>query len=103
MGTEKTKIALVYQAGLANVFKVSCFNAAPFGRDALRVLQADFRTCVVYARACEDMGAEGATFACNMAGDIQNQPWTTPLAECPFADQVRVVGINGLNEGASHD
>lgn len=84
---ERPFFALVYQAGIANVFRVRCFNLAPFGRSAERVMQSDFRTCEAFARGAAEAGAVVHSLACNMAGDIADAQWTDDLDAQPFADK----------------
>jgi len=84
--TEK-KIVLVYQCGIANVFEVQCFNMHPFGRDARRLVQSDFRTCEAYAAGMAAAGCLVASAGCNMAGDIIGQQWTHDLDSLPFSDK----------------
>lgn len=66
---------LVYQAGIANVFAVDSFNLAPYGRNARRLLQLDYRTCEYYARGLRAAGATVRVAACNQAGDIAERAW----------------------------
>jgi hypothetical protein len=79
------KYVLVYQAGIANVFKVRCLNLADFGRDAERVYQGDFRT----ARAiCHGLGLAGKVVRsahCNRAGDVAACLWSEDLGGAPFS------------------
>lgn len=75
---------LVYQGGTANVFKVDCANLAPFGRNAKRLLQSDFRDCESFARGCGAMGAIVHSVHCNMAGDIIDAKWDGDLDNAPF-------------------
>ena len=84
---EQTRIMLVYQAGIANVFKVNCFNVADYGRDARRLLQSDFRTCESFALGCAAVGAIVRSVHCNMAGDIISAHWAEDLDAAPFSDQ----------------
>ena len=81
------KAALVYQAGIANVFEVDCFNLAPYGREAKRLLQADFTSCAYFARGMKAAGYHVKVLGCNMAGDIAEQKWTDNLKELPFSDK----------------
>jgi hypothetical protein len=84
----KTKYAvLVYQAGIANVFEVKSLNQVDYGRDAKRLLQADFRACENFARGMGTAGYCVRTLACNMAGDIINQRWDDNLEDHPFSDK----------------
>lgn len=78
---------LVYQAGIANIFEVKCFNLADFGRDASRRMQADFRTCENIARGLGLAGCIVRTAACNQAGDIINATWSEDLEAQPFSDK----------------
>ena len=85
------RYVLVYQAGIANVFRVSCFNLSPYGRDAVRVRQADFRSCEAFARGLAEAGALVHSAACNAAGDIADAAWTDDLESQPFADRFQPV------------
>jgi hypothetical protein len=87
---------LVYQAGIANVFEVSAFNLADFGRDARRLLQADFRTCEAFSRGLVAAGVRVTTAACNQAGDIVRAHWTDDLEAQPFSNQFRPVRSQGV-------
>lgn len=82
---------LVYQAGIANIFEVKCFNSNPFGRDAKRIMQGDFRTCESFARGLGYAGYLIASMGCNMAGDIINQQWDLNLESQPFSDKFNPV------------
>jgi hypothetical protein len=86
-----SKAVLVYQAGIANVFSVESFNMNPFGRNARRLLQSDFRSCENFARGMAAAGVKVASAFCNMAGDIVDQPWNTHLDTAPFSDKFRPV------------
>ena len=77
---------LVYQAGIANVFSVDSLNLSDFGRDAKRLLQADFRSCENFARGLKAAGVIVKTAACNMAGDIVNAKWSDDLDAQPFSE-----------------
>ena len=87
------KAVLVYQGGIANVFAVESFNMADFGRDARRLLQADFRSCEWFARGLAAAGAKIASAHCNMAGDITHQPWSDDLDSAPFREEQRPVFV----------
>ena len=84
---------LVYQAGIANVFAVKSFSLSSFGRDAVRLMQADFRTCEAFARGMSVAGVLVRNAAYNQAGDIIDATWTTDLESQPFSDSFRPVGI----------
>lgn len=90
------RAVLVYQAGIANVFEVQSFNMADFGRDAKRLLQADFRSCEMFARGLDAAGVKVATAHCNMAGDITHQPWSVLLETAPFNEQFHPVYSKGV-------
>lgn len=86
------RAALVYQAGIANVFAVDAMSVSPhFGRNARRLLQSDFRSCAMYARGLMDAGVRVHTMACNQAGDVTNAEWTMDLESQPFSDHHIVV------------
>jgi len=82
---------LVYQAGIANVFEVDCFNLNTTGRNAKRILQADFRTCESFARGLAHAGFKVASVYCNQAGDITHSLWAENLEDAPFSHQFRPV------------
>lgn len=89
---------LVYKAGIANVFQVDCMNISPFGRNAKRLMQSDFRSCAHFAQGLAAAGVIVDTVACNKAGDITDETWDTPLEEAPFSDkQVTVLNREVLN------
>lgn len=72
------RAVLVYQAGIANVFKVDSFNMADTeGRQ--RLLQHAFSACEWYARGLAAAGVKVGSASCNMAGDIIGQPWRAML------------------------
>lgn len=80
------RVFLVYQAGIANVFAVDSHNLSNFGRNAKRLMQADFQTCVVFCKGLAVRGSIVRTAACNMAGDIADQHWSEDLEGAPFSD-----------------
>ena len=90
---------LVYQAGIANVFAVDTFNLADFGRNAKRLMQADFRTCEAFARGLGAAGTVVLSAQCNMAGDIAQRPWSDNLEEAPFHDKFSPVVANTVGNG----
>lgn len=57
---------LVYQAGIANVFKYD-----PRRGEYSRVLQSDFQTCAQYVRGVAACGIQVQAAWCNRAGDIE--------------------------------
>lgn len=96
--------ALVYQAGIANVFDTtrnrygrSYIDTLPHicdegtRNDRKRLLQADFRTCEAYANGLKAAGVKVQTFHCNRAGDILAADWSPDLDEAPFSDKFRPV------------
>jgi hypothetical protein len=85
------KAVLVYQAGIANVFEVQCFNLSDFGRDAVRLVQGDFRTCETFARGLKHAGYQVFSFHCNQAGDITFSHWDDNLTNAPFHSEFRPV------------
>jgi hypothetical protein len=79
-------VYLVYQGGIANLFRVDQHTLQPDGRNAKRILQSDFRTCQDYARGMRYAGAIVKTAGCNRAGDIVNLEWTDDLGSLPFSE-----------------
>lgn len=90
-----TKAVLVYQGGLANVFQVSCFNLSPYGRDAKRLWQSDFRSAALFAKGLMAAGTIVKVAACNEAGDISERTWTDDLESQPFSDSFASIGYSG--------
>jgi hypothetical protein len=70
------KIVLVYQCGIANVFEVDRFSRSPERRNARRLLQRDFDSCIWFARGLGAAGCVVRTASCDVAGDCAEQPWT---------------------------
>jgi hypothetical protein len=87
----RSRYVLVYQAGLANVFRVTSFNLSDYGRDAERLLQSDFRTAEAFARGLAAGGGIVKSAACNRAGDIIREKWTDDLDSQPFSDKFHPV------------
>ena len=85
--TVRLKYVLVYQAGIANVFEVQCLNLSSFGRDAKRLLQADFRTCEAFAHGLGRSGHTVKSAQCNQAGDIWDKCWSENLDGAPFSNE----------------
>lgn len=84
---ERLRFALVYQGGIANVFRVDSFNLSDCGRNATRIYQGDFRTGEAIAIGLGWAGAIVQTLACNKAGDIDRFHWTDDLDSQPFSDK----------------
>ena len=89
----KKRAVVVYQGGIANVFEVTSFNLSDYGRDAKRLMQSDFYTCEVFARALGHAGYRIGSASCNMAGDIAKQKWVQGTTDCPFRDTAHPVWI----------
>ncbi len=85
---------LVYQAGIANVFSVTAHNLSDYGRDAKRLVQADFRACEAFARGLAAAGVIVHSAACNQAGDIIGAHWTADLGGQPFSESFNPVTAN---------
>ena len=85
------KAVLVYQAGLANVFAVDCFNMAHYGRDAKRLVQGTFGQCEQFARGLAAAGCKVASAHCNQAGDISASTWSINLDDAPFREAMHPV------------
>lgn len=82
--------ALVYQAGIANVYELSAMNINPSAR-VRRLIQSDFGDCEAYARGLATAGVIVTTWACNQAGDISAREWSANLDEQPFSDKFKPV------------
>jgi hypothetical protein len=79
-----SRFMLVYQVGIANVFKVDCFNLSNFGRNAKRIKQGNFRDCESFCLGIVAMGGVIHTAYCNQAGDIVDSKWQDDLSSTPF-------------------
>ncbi len=79
------KLAIVYQAGLANVFEVTNFKK-PFRMR--RVLQGSFAECERFCQGAEYMGAEIKAFSRNVAGDVSLHAWKEGIEDCPFREKI---------------
>lgn len=88
------RAVLVYQAGIANVFEVDCFNMADYGRNARRLLQHAFSPCEFFARGLGAAGWVVRSATCNQAGDIVSAPWSDDLEQAPFSDSFAPVHTN---------
>jgi hypothetical protein len=86
------RMVVVYQAGIANVFKVKSFNLADYGRDAERVYQGTFGGAEQLARGAGLMGAIVRSAGCNQAGDIIHAQWSDDFG--PFRDSASPLTIN---------
>lgn len=78
------KFALVYQAGIANVFEVDCFDLQAIG-NAQRINQGTFKTAEAFCRGLAYTKNVIYSFACNKAGDITNEVWSEDLDAAPFS------------------
>lgn len=76
-----TKLVLVYQAGIANVFQIQSDGKFK------RVLQASFIECEWFMRGAQHAGADVDVAGCNRAGDIIDAAWTRNLESLPFHDK----------------
>ena len=85
------RAVLVYQAGIANVFEVDCFNGYNSGRNAKRLIQSDFRSCENFARGLAHAGYSVASEYCNQAGDISESHWEEDLNDAPFSESFHPV------------
>lgn len=74
---------LVYQAGIANVFKVDQKSGI-----RTRVMQNAFGPCAQYCRGLKEAGQEVRPAWCNEAGDISKRPWSVSHFEnAPFHEK----------------
>lgn len=88
----RERAMVVIQGGIANVFAVDCFNLAPHGRNARRLLQSDFRGAAYFAQGLGVAGITVRTVGCHEAGDIKDAVWTDDLG--PFRDEAPNVHMN---------
>jgi len=92
MTRKVNKAVLVYQGGIANVFSVDCLNLSPFGRNARRLEQGDFRACAYLAKGLQLAGVVVATACCNEPGDIADRTWNCDYDEQPFSERFFLIG-----------
>ena len=85
------RAVLVYQAGIANVFEVDCFNLANFGRNAKRLMQWDFSSCENFIKGLAHAGYMVCSVYCNQAGNIAESLWFEDLNDAPFSDNFHPV------------
>ena len=84
------KAALVYQAGIANVFKVESFNLAAYGREAQRIRQSSFQDCISFAQGLAAAGAKVITAHCDKAGDISTATWVEGIGDLWADEKVEI-------------
>lgn len=82
------KFILVYQAGIANLFKVPSFDSYTESANK-RVFQGAFNTAEAMARGAMLAGAQVRVASCNHAGDIADAVWAQGLSDCPFRNDAR--------------
>jgi hypothetical protein len=63
---------LVYQGGIANIFKTLDKSQA---YKVSRIKQGDFRSCEQFCRGLKEAGADVTPAWCNQAGDITHSEW----------------------------
>ena len=90
------KIVLLYQCGIANVFRVNRFKRTAEGRNAVRLLQSDYHSCASFAAGAAAAGAMVRTEHCDLAGDVTDAPWNAGRGDL-WQDAKRAVGhtVNG--------
>lgn len=85
---------IVYQGGIANVFKVN--QNKPYNRT--RLMQSAFSACENYCRGLRGAGATVKAAWCNRAGDIANVPWSvTHFDNAPLHD---VFSVDFVSNGS---
>lgn len=88
------RIALVYQAGIANVFAVNQFGTVSIDRRATtRLLQHAFLPCEYFVRGMATAGCDIRIYSCNRAGDIAECDWTQDMDDCPFRESANPPSI----------
>jgi hypothetical protein len=101
MRGQSNTFVLVYQGGLANLFRVPSSYVNPLfswsqldasqqrlaSMDTVRVYQGDFRTAEAMARGAILAGAEVRIASRNVAGDVKLHWWAHGLSDCPFRDE----------------
>jgi hypothetical protein len=79
---------LVYQAGIANVFRTDHNAPELEGRNAVRLLQGDFRACEFFAKGLATAGVLVRAAHCNRAGDITDVDWSCTLEDALFFEKM---------------
>lgn len=90
---------LVYQAGIANVFRVDCFNMCNFGRNAIRLIQTSFNGAEYFADGLVAAGVKVGSCYCNECGDISEKVWKEDLENAPFSKDMNPIW-NGVENGS---
>lgn len=91
------RYALVYQAGIANVFRIGN-DLDPHGEDTVvaddqyptRIRQGAFSSCEDFCAGLVERGAKVYALHCNMAGDVAFQNWSWDLSEAPWNENFRI-------------
>ena len=91
---ESKRVMLVYQAGIANVFEVTSFNLADYGRDARRIYQGDFYGATMLCKGLAIAGKVIRTAHCNKVGDIAKSKWSEDFNNAPFSDSLVILKYN---------
>lgn len=87
------RYALVYQAGIANLFEVGAHGYTASMRGTThRIYQGDFHTAAAMARGARMAGADVRTACCNEAGEIAERTWNCDYDDQPFCEQYQLVG-----------
>lgn len=84
---------LVYQAGIANIFRVSSPNPLPYKDvERARIFQGIFETAeaIFHGIHLGSLGSARLFYGfCNKAGDITKQEWNTTEYQAPFVGSMR--------------
>lgn len=88
------KFWLIYQYGIANLYRVKDFVPERASREAQRVYQGDFQTAEAMARGAGLAGAIIRSGCCMSAGDASLMNWHLNPAENPFRDCAKPVTMN---------
>lgn len=80
----RKQVALVYQAGIANVFDVT-------DGQRHRLMQHAFSPCEWFAAGLAACGAQVNSFHCNQAGDITDAQWSSDLEDAPFYESMHPI------------
>ncbi len=79
--------ALVYQAGIANVFLCENGLYDPFPFTRTRILQHSFDVCEWFCRGLIQSGEHVVPAWCNLLGDIANASWNfARFEDAPFCE-----------------
>jgi hypothetical protein len=89
-GRTAMRFVIVYQCGLANVFKVDRFTRSAEGRNAVRIMQHAYEPCAWFIKGLAHAGHSVRTAHCEKLGDCSEMPWEPGRGELWRESRIRV-------------